>query len=751
MKIRSKILIPIYGCMLFSFIVIGISIFFVVYQNNLQNGFDHLETRTELKENEVTNFLSELTEKLSELSESSENRESVKTLSKFQLNKSITSYKQSKELLDDNLSHFQSIYPEIQEILFTDVFGIIVYSMKSPEKIWLFIEEEYGKGFLRRSGQGLFISDIRLKEIDNPDSSFIFASNPIIENRWTIGSLIIELDTNWLDDILANAAGLWETWETYLVGRDGIIKTRRENFSFTKFSTSINSPSFKWCFEDDISLVKDNSYYNIIGEQVIGRYKYIPEIDMCLITEIYLDEVLSTAKNILIMIALAAFFIFLWASRFIHIFIRNITSPLVYLTRKVQEVWRWNKNITLDIHSDDEIWDLTKNFSAMLSELRITDSKIEKKVHEQTKEIKAKQKEAEKLNKELFKFQEALKEASDYIAILDHNFKIVYINTSLEKETGYTLKESIWKHPYDLWRKYEDIKKIKKVWSDVSATQKSTAIEILTNRKDGTRFVSKVHISPILNTAWKIIFYLTIENDITQENQIKQMKDDFISLVSHELRTPMTVIKWFTKIILHEDFGPLNTEQRKYLKRIESNTNYLIWMVNDMLDIDKLNSGKMNFHYKEFNILALIKDLQTELETMCKKKNIRLSVSGKKQTIYSDDEKIKQVLINLIRNAYKFTPEYWSIEIKLSKKKTSFKVEVVDTWIGIKKEDFWKIFQKFQQVDSPLQKKHAGTWLGLNICKLIIEKLWWEINFSSVFEKGSTFYFILPITSKQEK
>ena|GEM_PF-6396356 len=255
----------------------------------------------------------------------------------------------------------------------------------------------------------------------------------------------------------------------------------------------------------------------------------------------------------------------------------------------------------------------------MIHELNITDQQIQKKVISQTKEIRRKQ-------KDLLKFEEALGKASDYIAIFDHKCRIVYINKSLEKETGFTLLECMGQHAYQFWRRDEGEEKMAKVWRKIQKTKKSVTIEMTTSRKNKTNFVSDAHISPILNDIGEIVFYLSIENDITKEKQVKKMKDEFISLVSHELRTPMTVIGGFSKLFLEEKFGSINSEQRKYLERIDSNIKYLIHMVNDMLDIEKLNSGKIEFHYESFDIYTLLDNLTQELLFMCEKKKIHLSL-----------------------------------------------------------------------------------------------------------------------------
>lgn len=192
-----------------------------------------------------------------------------------------------------------------------------------------------------------------------------------------------------------------------------------------------------------MSYVQDQKYTNFSGEEVIGRYKYIEIIDMCLITEITVSEIAETSNKVLLLLILSSVVVFLTISLLIHRFIKKITSPLLYLNQKIQEVGKGNTNPKLEITTQDEVGDLTKSFGQMLTELAKTEKKIQKKVHEQTLEIRKKKDEAEKLNIDLLRFQEALKKASDYIAIFDKNCKIVYMNKSLEQETGYTLTECI--------------------------------------------------------------------------------------------------------------------------------------------------------------------------------------------------------------------------------------------------------------------------------------------------------------------
>lgn len=744
MKIHYKILIPMYVCLWASFLIIGISIYYITYQKNLENSFNHLQTRSDFTQIIVQNYFSEIHEKLSEFSQSPENKRNISELSKYQLQIHSQQYKNASEEINNAIAHFTQIYPEVLDIIFVDSYGIALYSLSDKLTQGIYIDNIYGKWFLPRLKQGTFISDIRLK--DN-SMSYVFASQPIYDEQaifmWWV---IIEFQTENLDKNILSQTSLWDTGESYILWRDGIVKTSLINNEITKFYTKILTDIYHACFENQQEKIQNVSYKNILWKQVIWRYHYLADIDMCIITEIELSEVLESTKYVTNFLILGGIWILIFVSLLIHVFIKNITWPLRYLSDKIEQIRKsGNKNITLRKFYRDEVWDLTANFQEMLQELSAIDKKIHDTVLSQTKEIRKKQKETIKLNSNLIKFEEALKKATDYIAIFNAHHEIIYINNALEKETGYALKQCLGKKSEKFWRKLEGKENMQKIWKQVEKSKLWCTEEIITNRIDWSSFMSQVHMSPILNSSNEIEFYLSIENDITQEQEVKKMKDEFISLVSHELRTPMTVIKWYTQLFLDSKIWDINQEQKKYLERIKWNSEQLISMVNDMLDIEKLNSWKMTFDYVPVNISYIIEECIEEMTPMCEEKNITLKYSKKKvPTISSDGKKIKQVLVNLIRNAYKFTPEWWSISLKTIKHKWSIKVEVIDTGIGIKKEDFSKVFQKFWQVDSQLQKQHKWTWLWLNICQMIVENLGWKIGFNSIHKSWSTFYFELP-------
>lgn len=352
------------------------------------------------------------------------------------------------------------------------------------------------------------------------------------------------------------------------------------------------------------------------------------------------------------------------------------------------------------------------------------------------------------LNTELQKFKAAVDNASDFISIINQDNKILYINQSFLDYVWFSYDELVWRRMARTLRALELEEELDNILYKISHTKKPFTRNIKTVKKDGSSFISEVNYTPIYWKKEKLEFYLLIERDITRDLELERMKNEFLSIASHELRTPMTVIKWYGAILQSEKFWKLTEQQEKYVSRIWNNIDRLIDIVNDMLDLSRMESWKQNFDYKEFDIWKLLReDMKDYFWDICEKKNINLVIEAFALNVISDSEKIKQVLINLVWNAYKFTPEWWQIKIILtivwSKK---FQITVRDTWIWIPDNKLSNIFKKFYQVDNPLQKSEEWTWLGLPISKQIIESLWGNIKARNNKRwTWSSFFFVLDI------
>jgi len=227
---------------------------------------------------------------------------------------------------------------------------------------------------------------------------------------------------------------------------------------------------------------------------------------------------------------------------------------------------------------------------------------------------------------------------------------------------------------------------------------------------------------------------------------LNRMKSEFVSVVSHEIRTPLTTMKEFIALLLDEIPGKINKEQQEFLSIINESINRLTRLINNMLDISRIESGMVELNRREININTLTNEVIKFLQPQADTKDILIknSLFLDLPAIYGDWDKILQVLTNLIDNAIKFTPQSGRITIEGKMVNNQILLSVIDTGIGINSEDFDKVFEKFQRIESPTPLQAKGTGLGLSISSSIMEmhngKIWVE----SELGKGSKFTISLP-------
>ncbi len=225
-----------------------------------------------------------------------------------------------------------------------------------------------------------------------------------------------------------------------------------------------------------------------------------------------------------------------------------------------------------------------------------------------------------------------------------------------------------------------------------------------------------------------------------------KIKSDFTSTVSHELRTPLAAIKESIAIVLDETAGKLGDKQKEFLNISKRNVDRLARLINDLLDFQKMESGKQTFSFAENDINGIVKDTSGEMAPLAANKSLSISseLADGLPKIKLDKDRITQVLINLIGNAIKYT-DAGSVTIKTGSNSGSIIVSVKDTGIGIKKEDLTKLFEQFAQLDSISNRRVGGTGLGLAISKMIVDAHGGRIWVDSVPGRGSTFSFSLPL------
>jgi signal transduction histidine kinase len=233
----------------------------------------------------------------------------------------------------------------------------------------------------------------------------------------------------------------------------------------------------------------------------------------------------------------------------------------------------------------------------------------------------------------------------------------------------------------------------------------------------------------------------------TQLETANRHKSEFLANMSHELRTPLNAVLGFSEILLQQMFGPLNEKQEEYLRDIRESGAHLLSLINDILDLSKIEAGRMELEVKDFDLRQAVSDAMILVRERAMRRELALDVviDAGVATVRADERKIKQVLLNLLSNAIKFTPEGGRITVHATAGDGCVEVSVRDTGVGIAPEDQGVIFDEFRQVGSSAAKQE-GTGLGLALCRKFIELHGGTIWVNSEVGKGSVFSFALPVT-----
>lgn len=310
---------------------------------------------------------------------------------------------------------------------------------------------------------------------------------------------------------------------------------------------------------------------------------------------------------------------------------------------------------------------------------------------------------------------------------------------------------------------YSDYKKYKRFYPDgteyepeewpmARATRKGERIrnvEINIRREDGTYGYILVSAAPIKDKNKKIISGVSAFLDITDKKDLETRKDEFVSLVSHELKTPITSLNLFAELLRKEIKKGSYERTDDVIRKIKHQTSKLSQIVNDLLDVSRIETGKMKFRKNKFDIYELIKDISDDLQFTNPKHKIVFSSRGS-QVITADKYRVYQVLTNLLTNAVKYSPSESTIYIEIQKKKDYVQISVKDKGIGISKSHQEKIFEKLYQVSDPNEKSFPGLGMGLYISREIVLRHGGEMWVESKKGKGSKFVFTLPISSSKK-
>jgi signal transduction histidine kinase len=336
--------------------------------------------------------------------------------------------------------------------------------------------------------------------------------------------------------------------------------------------------------------------------------------------------------------------------------------------------------------------------------------------------------------------------SSDLIAAVDADLNYIAFNKAYERKYRRTFGNTIklGDNVRDALAKMTDNQEIINAWSRAVNGDELTLVSRW-RPSDSDYF--EITFNPIHDSDDKVIGAMHIMRDITERMKIDQLKNEFVSIVSHELRTPLTSIRGSLGLLVGGAVGNFDEKTKKMLNIAYSNSERLIRLINDILDIEKMESGKVDFQLAPLDLHKIIEESIASNQPYCEKfdVSIKLNKSPKGIIVYADYGRLMQVLTNLISNAVKFSHQGGEVSINITTENKIVRVSITDQGEGIPEEFQKYIFQKFAQADPSAIRKQSGTGLGLSISKAIIEKLEGTIGFTTTHGEGTTFYFDLPI------
>lgn len=334
------------------------------------------------------------------------------------------------------------------------------------------------------------------------------------------------------------------------------------------------------------------------------------------------------------------------------------------------------------------------------------------------------------------------------LVVIDAKGKVIMMNPAAEKLLGIERKNKIGRPILENLKK-EQLVSLSKGFPD----KEDKEIEIV-SEEDETKKVLRSSSAVIENENGQTVGMASVLSDITKQKELDQMKSDFVSKVSHELRTPIVTVLNSLSLLINKTAGSITGEQEKFLAIAQRNLKRLGHLIDDLLDLSKLETSKMEVKFESYSIENVIDEACETLVAWAQSKGIKVEKRFQQgiPNVSLDFDKIIQVLNNIIGNAIKYTPLEGkiSVEAGIDDKKENVFVSVADTGPGIASKDLEKVFDKFQQVGERVATDITGTGLGLSIAKDIVALHGGEIWAESREDKGAKFTFTLPMNQPQE-
>lgn len=498
---------------------------------------------------------------------------------------------------------------------------------------------------------------------------------------------------------------------------DGIILSTDSEFNKNEFKTSfinelLKSDNFISAMAQKPGYLKKT--YRSKNDRIYFDYAF-NKGDFVIYFRYYSEDWIGTTNKLNKAIMVSSIFAIVLSLIVGFLIARTITSPIVSIMHKAQAIAKGNFDQVLLVRADDEIGKLTQSFNYMANELKFTLNEI---------------------SSEKNKIETILNYMTDGIIAYNIKGEVIHANPASKailgvKEIKGTFNE--FSAEYELGITLEDI-----IYIEFPGNKEK---EISINDKH-----LKVYFATFTNEDKKAGGSIVVLHDVTEQQKMENMRREFVANVSHELRTPLTSIKSYTETIIDGAIEDRETTER-FLGVINSEADRMTRLVKDLLQLTRLDNQQMQWNMSNVNFVNLVKNAIDNLQIAAVNKELNLEsyVIGEIPEIEADKDRIEQVVINILSNAIKYTPNGGKITVYVGKLYNEVYMKVIDTGVGIPQKDLPRIFERFYRVDKARSREMGGTGLGLAIAKEIVEAHDGSITISSENDKGTEVVVKLPI------
>lgn len=414
---------------------------------------------------------------------------------------------------------------------------------------------------------------------------------------------------------------------------------------------------------------------------------------------------------------------------------RDEIGEIAYFFNKTAEGLKESRRVLAE--REKEIKEKSLELSEKIKTLEISSQAVEKSRLATLNILEDVEEAREELGKEKERIEKIVLSLADGLLSLQDN-KILLLNPSAESIFGVKQKEVFGKS-LDLLLKYPNLRILSRFLKQ-SREKPVSREELVFQKPERTFQITVISITKVQN--------LIIFHDVTREKLIEQMKTEFVGIAAHQLRTPLSAIKWTIRMLLDGDIGDLSEEQKDFLEKTYQSNERMIFLINDLLNVARIEEGRYLFHLSPVNIEELTQLIINSYREQIKRRGLKLEFKKpekKLPEVRVDADKIKMVIQNILDNAIRYTPRRGKVTVSLKYAKKEIELSVADSGIGIPKDQQERVFTKFFRGANVLRMETEGSGLGLFISKNIIEAHGGKVWFESKENKGTTFYLTLPI------